>query len=323
MMQENCAAKKNISHPVIEVAVGVIHQGNQVLLERRHVHQHQGGKWAFPGGKLEEGETPEQALVREFQEEVGITTWNWKPLIEIPWQYDDRQVHLYVFETSDFEGEPQEREGQTVAWQALAKLKPADFPAANRGILTALRLPPRIAITGTFSNMDALYQRVLSLLHQGHRLIQWRAPHLSRSDYIQFGKQILQVVHQHGGKLLLNGDPTLLYELPSADGLQLPSRFLPHLSSRPVLESKLLGCSVHSIEQMEQAMRCGADFMLLSPILPTQSHPDAKPLGWKTAGAWVRGVPVPVFGMGGLSDQDIAKARATGLHGIAGISAWW
>jgi len=63
--------------------------------------------------------------------------------------------------------------------------------------------------------------------------------------------------------------------------------------------------------------------VVLAPILPTTSHPDANPLGWQALADWVRDFPLPVFALGGMTSRDQATARALGAHGVALRSGAW
>ena len=308
----------------LSVAVGVLRQGEQVLLEQRLDKAHQGGLWAFPGGKVEAGETPVEALVREFREETGLETENWQPLIEIPWDYAAYSVRLQVFHTHQFSGTPQAHAAQALVWRDIAELRALPMPPANRGVVAALHLPPRLAITGRFSSPDALYEQVIHLLNQGHRLILWRAPWLSRGEYVHHARQLVDLAHRHGAQLLLHGDPSLLNTLPQADGIHLPGRFLPHLSKHRWLPvDKWLGVSCHHQQDLQQAAVGQADYALLSPILQTTSHPEATPLGWEKAAKMVARAPLPVYALGGVGDAALALAQQYGFQGVAGISAWW
>ena len=121
----------------VKVAAGVIERDGQVLVTQRAAKAHQGGLWEFPGGKLESGESAEQALVRELAEELNIQVTQQSPLIEIAHDYGDKQVRLFVFVVYDFEGEPQGLEGQPMQWIASADLNGLSFPAANLPIIQA------------------------------------------------------------------------------------------------------------------------------------------------------------------------------------------
>tara|TARA_A200000113_G_scaffold184610_1_gene171203 strand:+ start:244 stop:630 length:387 start_codon:yes stop_codon:yes gene_type:complete len=124
---------------IIHVAVGVIARGDDIFITLRPDDVHQGGKWEFPGGKVEEGETVLQALTRELAEEVGIIVNRSEPVIVITHDYGDKQVKLDVHRVYDFAGEPHGKEGQQSRWVDVKALHAADFPEANVPIITALQ----------------------------------------------------------------------------------------------------------------------------------------------------------------------------------------
>ena len=132
----------------IHVAVGVIistneQQQTQYFLTKRLKHSHQGGKWEFPGGKVEKEETVFQALARELKEEVAIEVLTCQPLMTINHTYaeknsDDKKVCLEVFIVDNYMGEPNAQEGQQQGWFFLADLQQLDFPKANEAIIAKL-----------------------------------------------------------------------------------------------------------------------------------------------------------------------------------------
>lgn len=129
----------------VHVAVGVISDGaDRILIARRAEHLHQGGLWEFPGGKVEAGETVEQALRRELFEELAIEVAAQQPLLTIAHDYSDKSVLLDVWWVSEFFGEPQAREGQPLRWVDIAKLHEFEFPAANQPIIAAIKQHARI-----------------------------------------------------------------------------------------------------------------------------------------------------------------------------------
>lgn len=124
---------------VIHVAVGVIlGSDGRILLARRPDHLHMGGRWEFPGGKVEEGETVQQALARELREEVAIEVEALQPLTEIRHDYPEKTVLLDTWWVTEFAGEPQGREGQEIAWVEVSGLADYRFPDANQPIIDAL-----------------------------------------------------------------------------------------------------------------------------------------------------------------------------------------
>jgi len=124
----------------VHVAIAVIvNEQKQVLIALRQSHQHQGGLWEFPGGKVEAGESIEAALEREIKEELGIEIANATPLIEIRHDYNDKSVLLDVWSTTQFNGVPQGSEGQMIQWCEIAALRDFEFPAANKPIINAIQ----------------------------------------------------------------------------------------------------------------------------------------------------------------------------------------
>lgn len=127
------------NNPIVHVVVGVLLNDNQqVLIALRPVQSHQGGLWEFPGGKVEEGESVEYALNREFEEELGISVLACTELTQIRHEYIDKPVLLDVWRIEKYSGTPKGREGQVIEWRALSKLRAEDFPKANERIIRVL-----------------------------------------------------------------------------------------------------------------------------------------------------------------------------------------
>jgi len=112
----------------IEVAVGVVYNHlDEMLVGQRVVKDLYFDKWEFPGGKLEQGESVEQALQREFEEETGINVLSSRPLMLVEHDYPDRHVRLHVHTIREFEGEVRSLEGQALKWVSLEELSKLDF----------------------------------------------------------------------------------------------------------------------------------------------------------------------------------------------------
>lgn len=124
---------------IVHVAVGVLlNDKREALIALRPAGSHQGGLWEFPGGKVEEGESVEQALSREFEEELGVSVQACTPLTQISHEYSDKSVMLDVWRIEKYSGIPNGREGQAIEWRALSKLRAANFPKANERIIQLL-----------------------------------------------------------------------------------------------------------------------------------------------------------------------------------------
>lgn len=128
---------------VVNVAVGVVirdseNAGREYFLTKRLQHVHQGGKWEFPGGKVESDETVAQALSRELNEEIAIEVMTCQPLITIKHNYTDKNVCLEVYMINNYIGEPTAQEGQGQGWFSIEQLETLAFPEANKAIIAEL-----------------------------------------------------------------------------------------------------------------------------------------------------------------------------------------
>lgn len=123
----------------VHVAVAVvINTAAQVLISKRAEHQHQGGLWEFPGGKVEADETLLSALDRELHEELNLHVDNAEPMLSVSHNYGDKQVLLDVWHVTEFSGDVHGNEGQQWQWADAATLQTLEFPAANEPILDAI-----------------------------------------------------------------------------------------------------------------------------------------------------------------------------------------
>lgn len=120
----------------IHVAVGVIvNPAKKILIAQRPINLHQGGKWEFPGGKVEANESVSQALTRELFEEVNLVVQSTTPLMDISYDYPDKNVFLDIHWVHNFQGLAKGREGQPIKWVTKEQLPNFDFPEANSAIV--------------------------------------------------------------------------------------------------------------------------------------------------------------------------------------------
>jgi 8-oxo-dGTP diphosphatase len=308
--------------PIHVAAAAILDAEGRVLITRRADHLHQGGLWEFPGGKLEPGETPEQALARELKEELDILPRIHEPLIRIHHTYDEREVRLDFFRVTAFDGEPRGMQGQPLQWQDPRLLCAEDFPAADRPVITALQLPERYLITGENPLDPATFlQRLESSLRDGHSLVQLRAHGLDDLAYADLLDAALDLSSGFGARLLINRPRACCDWVGRADGIHLTSRQLLALPSRPT--QGLIGASCHSPVELIRAGELGLDYALLSPVLPTASHPGTAALGWERFAEWVEPVNLPVYALGGMRAELIPRAKAAGAQGVAAIREFW
>jgi len=320
------------------------------LLARRPAGKIWAGYWEFPGGKVEPGETTSHALVRELHEELGITATIAYPWLTRVFAYPHATVRLNFFRVTAWSGKLHPHEGQTFAWQppqpmnlvpkgvlpfdptihasagaygntpnhhiSVSPLLPANAP-----ILRALSLPPLYAISNVQElGRNEFMHRLESALQNGLRLVQLREKHLVRDELRELAVQAIALAHAHGAKLLLNGDVALALEV-GADGVQLSGAQLAQLHERPALDWCAASC--HSAEELRLAEALDCDFALLSPVLPTRSHPGAPHLGWDKFAGITMGSSIPVYALGGLRQEDTETAWRHGAHGVALLRQAW
>jgi mutator protein MutT len=127
----------SLPHKIIGVAV-IWNDRRQILIDKRRHNGDMGGLWEFPGGKIEPGETVEECIAREIQEELGIKIEVGDRLITINHTYPNFQVTLIVHHCHHLKGEPQPIECSEVRWVELSDLEKYAFPEANIQIIEAL-----------------------------------------------------------------------------------------------------------------------------------------------------------------------------------------
>jgi len=125
---------------VLVAAIALV-RDHRVLLAERPTGKNLAGLWEFPGGKVEEGETPEVCLIRECAEELGITlrTEDLQPLTFASHTYDDFHLLMPLYACRNWQGEPVGQEGQRLAWATAAELETYAMPPADDPLLPAVR----------------------------------------------------------------------------------------------------------------------------------------------------------------------------------------
>ncbi len=305
------------------VAAVIRNAAGEILLAQRHANAHLGSLWEFPGGKLEAGEDRYSGLVRELDEELDIRTSAALPLIQVPFEYPEKRVLLDVWEVREFEGEPRGAEGQPLAWVAPHELHHRPMPAADRPIVTALRLPELYLITPDPGEDDEAFVGHLdTLLSQGVHLVQFRAKQVGDERYANLARRIASRCRNRGAKLLLNHTPEMVRAV-GADGVHLSSSHLMSLRERPLDDRHLVAASCHDRLELEHAECLGVDFAVLGPVLATESHPQAIPLQWEGFAELVADTTLPVYALGGAAPVDVETSRWAGGRGIAAIRSLW
>jgi 8-oxo-dGTP diphosphatase len=315
----------------VHVVAGVLTDaGGRILLARRTAGRDLAGAWEFPGGKVEKGETPFQALDRELHEELGIRIEGLTPLIRVPQAYANKRIVLDVYRVGRFSGKPRGLEGQALAWSPPEKLAGYPMPPADRPVVAALNDPDRYAITPPLlGDPRALFAQVERALAAGVRRIQLRltgragttaesTPQpLERRELVAIGAELRRLCEAARAQLLVNGDLDLAQQLDC--GLHLKAAQLMALDARPIPAGQPLAASCHDAAELAKAESIGADFAVLGPVAATPSHAGQVPMGWERFAALREGVSLPIYGLGGMGVGDMAEARRNGAQGVAGI----
>lgn len=346
-----------MSKRFIDVAAGLILKPDgQLLLAQRPGDKPWSGWWELPGGKIEAGETPAQALARELNEELGITVTRSTPWITYTHEYPQTIVRLGFHRVTDWNGEPSGLEGQSLAWvnahavPTVSPLLPATLPP-----LRWLQLPDRYLISsiGAPRQLAPFLEKLAAALESGIRLVQFREPAWAARPgkdeqdllYDAF-QRVLTLCRQHGAHCLVNSvhpeawgeqadgmhyraadAPALLNTLDpgASDTADIPDT--PDASGTPGLpglpgalrKNRYVGMSAHTARDLEVARQANADFVVLGHVLDTPSHPGIPGMGWEQFSDLNRQAGLPVFAIGGQSPDSADTAVAAGAHGIAGI----
>lgn len=313
---------------VTHVAIAILQKENgNFLLASRPEDKPWAGWWEFPGGKIEVGEAPEQALIRELQEELGITPIIFQPWLQRRFDYPAthdspaKTVHLHFFFVTQWQGELAPQEGQELRWQTPSNITVEPVLPANTPIMKALALPDVYAI----SNMAALgeagfFNALVQQLKSGLKLIQVREKQLSSEELSIFAKKVLTLAKPFGAQVLLNA-PIALAEEIGVDGVHLSASTLLQLESKPT--SLLVAASCHNAAELTHAQALDLDFVVLSPVAATESHPAATPLGWKKFATLTGNISIPIYALGGMMPNDLQQAFSHGARGIAMQRAAW
>ncbi|GAB4121257.1 MAG: Nudix family hydrolase [Sideroxydans sp.] len=307
---------------IVRVAAAVLQRPDgSFLLAQRPAGKIWAGYWEFPGGKLEQGESARDALVRELREELGIEVVTAYPWLTQVFAYPHATVQLNFFRVTAWRGALHPHEGQQFSWQLPGQVAVAPVLPANTPVLRALELPQRYAISNVAElGVEEFLRQLERALQNGLRLVQLREKNLSRAALGALALRVVALAHAAGARMLLNGDVELAREV-GADGVHLTSTQLAELSGRPAVDWCAASC--HNAQELRRAEASGCDFAVLGPVLPTQSHPGAPHLGWENFAAIAAGSSIPVYALGGLKPGDLQTAWQHGAHGIALLRQAW
>ncbi|MDD9317732.1 NUDIX domain-containing protein [Acinetobacter lactucae] len=293
--------------PIVDVAIAILIHRGKILVGWRQEEQHQGGKHEFPGGKVEQGETPEDACRREIYEEVGIGLKDWHQFDYIHHEYDDIIVNLHLFH-SYVPDELLNLIHQPWAWYTRDQLLHLNFPKANKDIIKRLYWPHLIKISNTLKPVES-----------SDALLYWRIENEAEQQYIE---QLTALDEGQRSNLIINVDmwrqlsPELQKQIKT---VHLKQSQLMNLHKGDLTVGVRYIGACHDAVSLKQAQQVGCDAVFISPVKPTTTHPEAVALGWERFSELARNSQIPVFALGGVHPDDLATAQLHGAYGLAGI----
>lgn len=320
--------------PYIRVAAGLIlDAGGRLLLGQRPKGKPWEDWWELPGGKIEPGETVQQALARELDEELGIHATRIYPWVTHVHEYPKTIVELAFCQVTAWEGEPRGLENQALLWvdPGAVRLDVADHPVApNGGFLLPAATPPlkwlrlpiryRISAIGGPEGVADWLDRLRGDLDAGPCLVQFREPEWAgdEASLAAAFEATLDLCRRRAAPCLVNSTHPRDW-WARADGVHLRAADAAALADADERPAGLLAVSAHDAGDLAHVRALDADFAVLGHVLDTPSHAGETPLGWAGFQALAATAGRPVFALGGQSLQTAETARRHGAHGIAAI----
>ena len=308
----------------VHVVIGIVQNSKrQVLVSKRKAESHLGDLLEFPGGKVEKTESPIEALHRELKEEINIDALKCAPLIQIPYCYSNRRILLDAYLVKNFNGEIVAKEKQEIFWQSIDIIDENNFPAANYGVLQALKLPGLIFVTPECSIEENFLKKIEDIINKSiTNVIQLRAHSLPDQEYLYLARKCKELCSKKSVKLILNRGEYFVREA-NADGMHLTSKKLLTLKKRPLTTSYLLGASCHNLQEIECANRLKLDYIFIGPVLEKHQIKSCKKLEWNGFAKLSKYSQIPSYAIGGVSYEDIETSIQQGGQGVAAIRSIW
>ena len=174
------------------------------------------------------------------------------------------------------------------------------------------------------ADCHAFLDTLSAVLARGETLVQLRVKSFDAAAFARLAADALARCDAAGAQLMLNGpiDAAGVMRLDGA-GWHLDGAALRAVAQRPLPAARRMSAACHSADDLVLAARAGVDFVTLSPVLPTLSHPGASTLGWTQFAALAAQAAMPVYALGGMTRAHLDDARRHGAYGVAGIRSFW
>ncbi len=301
--------------PEIQVACALIWRNEQILLSKRHKGTHLGGLWEFPGGKFESGEEAMTCLSRELKEELDIALVDASFMFQIPWNYGEKSVRLWVYEVSRFDGEPRGLEGQDVSWFPSELLTELQFPRANGAIVRAVGLPRITKI------LDAKFAREpKTWVREMHdrSVLYLRGLPPGRDLEGAIGLAI-----GNGHRVILTLDQLNCFQEGCGVHLRKSDEIQDALECLEALDRPWpLTSGIRDESDIARQRDWPSDAVFISPVRQTTSHFGIPALGWNRFSELACDLGVPAYALGGMTKSDIEVVKRYWGFGVAGISGF-
>ena len=295
----------------IEVVAAVIRDAEgKILIAQRPSDKHQGGKWEFPGGKVEKGESRRSALLRELNEELDIEIGHSTRLISVYHEYEDKAIYLDVYEVSQWSGVATGKEGQAIRWVTVDELEEFEFPAANSSIIQAVKLPKQVKRLKYLADLEVFKAMFLSEIELGHRLFLLSNDNNQAVTDSEGVNWLLDTAAENQVVVLFEFSPTLVR---NDYGLHLSSAELLKINEKP--SALIVSASCSGPGELFKAQSLRLDLIIVGPVLAELAEGE-KPLGWPIFQSLTGRVNMPIYAAGGVSVKDMELAREYGAQGV-------
>lgn len=306
---------QNTEPKKIKVSAGILLDHNHnVLLTKRLASQTWPEYWEFPGGKLKTNESLDQCLKRELLEEINISVIRASRWITREFNQDNKILQVTFFLIHQWSGEIQNKDVAEHKWIDPKNIEdwPEQILPKNLYILRALSLPPLYLITDAYENPE-FYKKIGSSKRKFY--IQLREPMLEKDELIKLELDL----KKNNRHILINSRH--VHELSSDFGIHFTESDL--FKQTQVNPNKIHSASVHSLESIQYAQKLGINFVVLSQVYETKSHPLKTGMGWNAFKAIVNQVDIPVYALGGMGFDDLEQSYNNGGVGIASQRKIW
>ena len=303
----------------IECSIALIKNNTDYLFSRRikkPFHNH----YEFPGGKIENRETPEEALARECYEELDIEIIENIYHGSITHRYDKLSVRLHIFEIIKYIGKIKPNEKQELKYINHATSNLLFLESTSR-VLNRLKLRELFFITPR--NINKILKQFASL-DQCNSFVRLRSHDYSRTEYILAAKTLSTICLQKNIPFII--DKKFMNDLNHIkyDGIHFTSNELDELTRNEMIIRKngyTYSASCHSLENIITANKNNFDFIVISPVIYSKYLTDE--LGWEKFSSLVSESNMPTYALGGLKPNDLSLCKSFGGFGVSGISRFW